>query len=110
MIPSRTVQQGDLGSTRCCVLAVKFEPNTRFVSRICIECFINGSEPLHHETVSPLQAWNGEIDHDPVKHGPTRGPRFDALLRTGRQIRTQYTVCFTNLYRMLHQWLGTTSS
>jgi len=47
------------------------------------------------------------IDHDPVKNGPTRGPRFDALLRTGRQIRTQYTVCFTNLYRMLRRWLGT---
>jgi len=47
------------------------------------------------------------IDHDRVKHGPTRGPRFDALLRTGRQIRTEYTVCFTNLYRMLHQWLKT---
>jgi len=44
-----------------------------------------------------------KIDHD----GPTRGPRFDALLRTGRQIRTQYTVCFTNLYRMLRQWFGT---
>jgi len=49
------------------------------------------------------------IDHDPVKHGPTRGPRFDALLRTGRQIRTQSTVCFMNLYLMLHQWLGTAS-
>jgi len=39
------------------------------------------------------------IDHDPVKHGPTRGPRFDALFRTGRQIPDKCTVTFTKFYR-----------
>jgi hypothetical protein len=39
------------------------------------------------------------IDHDPVKNGPTRGPRFDALLRTGRQIPDKCTVSFTKFYR-----------
>jgi hypothetical protein len=51
-----------------------------------------------------------ESDHDPVKHGPTRGPRFDALLRTGRQISDKYTVSFTKFYRTSKTLRGRASS
>ena len=51
-----------------------------------------------------------ESNHDPVKHGPTRGPRFDALLRTGRQISDKYTVSFTKFYRTSKTLRGRASS
>jgi len=49
----------------------------------------------------------GTVKIDP--DGPTRGPSFHALWRTGRQIHDKCTTGFTNLYRMLHQWLETAS-
>jgi hypothetical protein len=52
------VQQGDLASTGCGVLAAKFQTNAGVVSQICIKCFIDGSEPLKNGKVS-TQAWNG---------------------------------------------------
>ena len=50
------------------------------------------------------------IVHDPVKNGPTRGPSFHTLWRSCREIPDKCTVFFTNLYRMLHQWLGAAST
>ena len=50
------------------------------------------------------------IDNDPVKDGPTRGPSFHALWRSCREIPDKCTVCFTNWFRILHQWLGAAST